>query len=809
METHETKMNDKPEKKNAKNNYLNEITNHTMFDRSDDKKNFMDLIEAVRDRSEIITDIKNLVRSNGYIYALCLILCEDFHDNPENLHKENNYDRLNMNELSLLLGFLVQNHINFEIPSSLEKLSEIKKRTYELLRELHQSFSKTLPQKVEEKIKNPEMKKMDFFGKDIMVESIFYASTGAYDFQYIDFLKKKYRYDKKWLATNKKFKFDEVTVIYKELKKMLSEKFKKVNLYLKSKIPEIKENAKAKYDGNNFEKDFLKFIQMIEFHQYSDLFIDESVLKFTPGTDEHRDASRKTFCKNLLNLFVVKKSDLQKYSGGEAFIKNFSITAGPNVNSSFKDINSYNITKSHPLIEFDDDRMLLPVSFILAEAIYESPFYWMMKDRNYSEEYRKHRGNAGEDIVFEYLSKVFKKNTYRRILVKSNKGRTDTDIDVLCVLGNKALCVQVKSQKLREISRKGDDEALKSDFKKAVQAAYEQAWVAREKILDRSSKFFDENGSAIKLPEIINEVYMAIITTENYPSLTPQAHFLMLNLHENSPSPLAMTIFDLELVTHYLTDPYDFLYYIRQRISLINYFHGTEEIVFLSYHLTNKLWKDPKYLLHPLDQNLSQIIHRNYIPLREGVNVSDKGDVIKSRWKDDKFDKLCTQIKKISSEKTTDIVFHLYDLSGNARSGLVKNMEMVKNKTKKDGRFHDFSIPPDNNYTPRFGISYFSSETNSLEEVGRRLLTLCKIGKYRSRGDFWLGFGSIKDSPNMIDFLIYDYQPWEYDEILEKEIKRIPKKPMVHAGSLKEIGRNEKCPCGSGKKFKNCCLNKY
>ena len=24
----------------------------------------------------------------------------------------------------------------------------------------------------------------------------------------------------------------------------------------------------------------------------------------------------------------------------------------------------------------------------------------------------------------------------------------------------------------------------------------------------------------------------------------------------------------------------------------------------------------------------------------------------------------------------------------------------------------------------------------------------------------------------------------------------------------KKIGRNEKCPCGSGKKYKNCCLNK-
>jgi hypothetical protein len=30
--------------------------------------------------------------------------------------------------------------------------------------------------------------------------------------------------------------------------------------------------------------------------------------------------------------------------------------------------------------------------------------------------------------------------------------------------------------------------------------------------------------------------------------------------------------------------------------------------------------------------------------------------------------------------------------------------------------------------------------------------------------------------------------------------------PIVHAGD--PIGRNAACPCGSGKKFKRCCLQK-
>ncbi|MFX1268832.1 MAG: SEC-C metal-binding domain-containing protein [Promethearchaeota archaeon] len=27
------------------------------------------------------------------------------------------------------------------------------------------------------------------------------------------------------------------------------------------------------------------------------------------------------------------------------------------------------------------------------------------------------------------------------------------------------------------------------------------------------------------------------------------------------------------------------------------------------------------------------------------------------------------------------------------------------------------------------------------------------------------------------------------------------------SGQTKKIGRNEPCPCGSGKKYKNCCMH--
>lgn len=50
-----------------------------------------------------------------------------------------------------------------------------------------------------------------------------------------------------------------------------------------------------------------------------------------------------------------------------------------------------------------------------------------------------------------------------------------------------------------------------------------------------------------------------------------------------------------------------------------------------------------------------------------------------------------------------------------------------------------------------------------------------------------------------------------WDEILTaEERKEIKKEFMLSKTVIKEakIGRNDPCPCGSGKKYKKCCLNK-
>ncbi|MBA4336978.1 hypothetical protein C0416_04385 [bacterium] len=753
----------------------------------------------------IIEELKTLINRKGYIYALCMILIEDFQVDPEKMHEMDIMKRLNVKEASLLLGFLIQNKIDFTTPKSWQELMEMKRKTYELMEKLHKSFMTPFLEKLKKNLevehdkKNYRADQKEFFGNgDTLTEAIFYSGTGVYDFQYLEFLETKYKYDQKWLAENRNFDIAKIQKIASKIKNILQEKTKKLDIAgLKEKIPEVVADLKKKKPNEDWDKHIKDMQPMLELYQYSELFPD-------PASPEDK---WQAFYKNLIELFVIKKRDFDSGDNIEAFFNNFSITPKKDLNSQFGTIGNYNLINSHPIIQIDNEKYFIPLPFLLFEAIYESPFYWMIDDKKYKDRAGENRGKVGEEITYEFLSKVFGTNKiYKSVKISTKKGHDDTDIDILCILGSKALCVQVKSKKLTELSRKGDDKALYDDFQGAVQDAYEQGILSRQKILQKGAKFVNDNGDEIKLSEKIDEVYIMVVTTENYPSLTHQAH-VMLNKKDDDPFPIVLTMFDLELLVHYLNDPYDFLYYVKQRISLMDYFKADEEIVFLGYHLDQKLWKIPKSDMVAIDTNFGQLIDRNYVPLKAGLKVSDDGDVIKKHWVNENFDKLCKELKALNEAKITDIIFHLLDWSGEARKNLVDFIISTKQKTLDDEKFHNFSMPPDYNYSPHVGVTYLSLNSDDGEELKKRLLTLCQARKYKSKGDVWIGFGSLKNSPNMIDAVTFNNQNWKYNKELDKISKFLlednERGQFVRIG--KKISRNEKCPCGSRLKYKKCC----
>lgn len=91
--------------------------------------------------------------------------------------------------------------------------------------------------------------------------------------------------------------------------------------------------------------------------------------------------------------------------------------------------------------------------------------------------------------------------------------------------------------------------------------------------------------------------------------------------------------------------------------------------------------------------------------------------------------------------------------------------------------------------------------SNNIDELNSKLLTLCKIKKHTTKSGVWLGIGSLKDSKNFVDAVVYSNHEWKYDQDLENASN-------LFRGSIRKmnkIGRNDKCLCGSDLKYKKCC----
>lgn len=126
-----------------------------------------------------------------------------------------------------------------------------------------------------------------------------------------------------------------------------------------------------------------------------------------------------------------------------------------------------------------------------------------------------------------------------------------------------------------------------------------------------------------------------------------------------------------------------------------------------------------------------------------------------------------------------------------------------------DGQPHDISVPSDTDQ------SGFTIHVNSLpeEEALERLSIHSRIRKYDTKSDVWYGLLLAPGTGDIRGALAIE-EKWKADADMKKVLDTWPRKPMVpieklsQGGLCRKIGRNERCPCGSGKKYKKCCLNR-
>ena len=489
----------------------------------------------VRSQDEIVLDLHSLAAEDGYIHTISFLLHTDLYwDSATDPTKVNPLEHLSIDELAYLIGLLFAKRPTFTEadPSAFQDQLD---RSRGLMMELHTAFEKPIRESIESALIAEPPDSNPFGHGKVLREPMFYGAASGYDFQMATMATEKYKYDTEWLRQHKNADLAVYQSIHSTLRKLHQTKMRELQL--------------------EFDK-----------------------TKKAPTT------LLPTFCFNRETLCEWDENVI------DSFLNNFSAMPEEFKRDQLQP-GEYNILYSRPIVKTDSNSFFLPICNLLARSLYETPFYWMITDPDYGDRAAQNRGLFVEEMAHSLLCRPFgDQNTLCAITVHKSKEEEATDIDVLAICGNRALIVQAKSKRLTELSRLGNDDQIKNDFEKAIQSAYDQGIIARTAILSPGSILTNKTGERISLNEDIKEAYIICVLSDDYPALLLQTDCFLKKPASNSPSPLALNLLDLDVLVHYLEDPYDFLFYVHQRTSLAANIMAVHELDLLGFHLNQKLF---------------------------------------------------------------------------------------------------------------------------------------------------------------------------------------------------------------------------
>lgn len=709
-----------------------------------------------RAEDEIFADLAALCVSPGYAHAIAAFC---FRDNmmgikdgvtAEHMLHMFSQNRLVRTEISTLIGLMVKAPLDVTLPEP-TVLQGYLDRSEALLHELHLAMSGEVFEGLGEKLlADPDFN--PFTQAQTLREPIFYGGESAYSFQYRDFAPAKYGRDDPWLLANRGF---EIATARAVVKAVVTLQARKVFGQLKS-------------------------------------------LRGKPQTDW-------TLLPGFVFTAAEVAAECKLAEGAITPVLEAFVLSRDERNDGFRAVTDYNVTNAAPLIRMGDGEYLLYQIYSIAEALYESPFYWMGADRSYVTAALKHRGQFTEEVTHGFLRRVFgEAHVFSNVLLPASRTTTHGEIDVLVLFGDRAIVVQAKSKRLTLEARKGNDLVLKDDFKKAIQNACDQAMLCAEALLRPNCKLIGADGAQIELVTPIKEVFPICVVADHYPALNFQARqFLRVAPNAGVAHPLTSDIFALDAMTEMLTSPLRLLSYLGLRARAADRLLATHEHTLLGYHLRRNLWVDDESDLMVMHDDVAADLDAAMIVRREGLPGSHTPEGILTRLQDTAVMRLLARIDAHPDPAVLDFGLFVLEADEDSIRSLSDAMEQARAKTKADGAQHDATMSFKNG-----GITI---HTNRLADPKAHslLASHCRRRKYFHRAPRWFGLSLDPDTGSVRFGLTLD-TPWIADPLMDAEVagmdngfKFTGKWPVQ---KIVRLGRNDPCHCGSGRKYKKCHL---
>jgi len=590
-----------------------------------------------------------------------------------------------------------------------------------------------------------------------MREAIFYSGESAYYFQLRDFSGSKYSKDEEWIKSNKGFTIDSAQAVARAILKLQQHKV---------------QNAFNSFKRGNFHPGVMLPAYML------------TIEEVAATSCLHRQ-----IVENVFDAFSLPSNEK---------------------NDCFSFVSEFNHAKVRPLIELDEGKYLLYQYRCFTESLYESPSYWMAEDPSYANQAAKHRGAFTEQFCANRMRCVFgEERVYENVILRKDKQTIVGEIDVLVMFGDRAIVTQAKSQRLTIESRKGSDNKIKEDFEHAVQDSYTQGLKCAKAILEKDIRVLDKDGRSIDMPKELKEIYIFCVLSEHYPSLPFQTRqFLNVEEMKQIMDPFVMDIFLLDTMVEMLQSPLYFLSYINRRTAYSGSVFSSNELAVLAEHLRSNLWLGTEIDGMFIDENTCDSLDEAMMARREKIPGRMTPDGILTRFKYTNVERIIQQIERKDDSNSIEFGFMLLTLGESTVRKLDEGISEVVSRSCADRINHDFTISVSDGRT---GITIHCNFHP--ESVASNILSdHCMGRKYICRADTWFGL-CLNPETAELRFGVHLNFPWRQSDEWDKATKNFTdmgRKRHLATNTKRQrikIGRNAPCPCGSGKKYKRCCLH--
>lgn len=673
-----------------------------------------------------LSKLDSLVSKKGFVYALIMALIEDESIAADYLDKRNNMERLSNNEIMFLWSLIVNKENIWHYPDTVDELYSMRCEISRLMEELHFTFFAALPRFGEEPtVTKLEDYKPHYDGASFQ-EAIFYSGGDLYDEEYIYYTKRRFVDDSQWLSENRGYHVDSFCDIVNGIKQTIGGKIRRFRfLSLPETFEERLKFKPADQSGDEFRKNLV-------FSQF--LFGQDD----TPTLVE--------FCDRIKDAISFTKEDLAGYSDLENYLKVYCLIPSKDCNEYCKEPGDYSILMSSPIIVTPEGHYLLAELHQLYKSLYDVPRYWLNEQLDEHKKVKTHIGDFSERQSLKVLECIFGKNCYSDIIIYKGKQQL-TDIDVLCIWKDYALCFQIKSKGLTLSSRKGNIDAIRSDFKKSFQAAYRQGVKCRDALLTPADySFVDKKTGQKFLPPTLKEVYIICETSDEYPSLTHQMT-VMLERKESEPEALAVNLFDLDLLGKYLNEPFYFVHYIHNRLKFYGSTRTDVETNCLSAYTYNRLYLDgSEYDRFMFDNSFAKWIDAELLPQyarQEEVKIDY------SLWRDATFDKLIKEIDSLQDVGLSPAIMNLLNFSRDDVKQIGQRINDLLQKGQAGTQeYYNFC-------KGEFGFSFVTMEMGGKKEVYDFMKAVSIKGMKSHNAQNWLTIAHFLGSASLVGTLAY------------------------------------------------------